>query len=63
MAALSGNYGILGQFETCPDWVPGMDKSQRAARITMKTRRIGGFHQRANWVAKVRNVSRLGSHN
>src|ERR1035438_4728827 len=38
-----------------------MDKSQRAARITMKTRRIGGVHQKANWAAKVRNVSRLGS--
>jgi hypothetical protein len=41
--------------------VPGMDKSQRAARITLKSKRIGGFHQWANWVAKVRNVSRLGS--
>ena len=29
-----------------------MDKSQRAARITLKTRRIDGFHHRANWAAK-----------
>jgi hypothetical protein len=38
-----------------------MDKRHRAARITLKSKRIGGFHQWANWVAKVRNVSRLGS--
>src|ERR1022692_4472123 len=41
------------------DWVPGMDKRQRAARIILKSKRIGGFHQWANWVANVRNESRL----
>lgn len=50
-----------GEFETCPDWVPAMDMGQRSARIALKTRRIGGFHHRANWPAKVRNVSTLGS--
>ena len=42
--------------------VPAMDTSQRVARITLKTMGAYGFDHRANWVAKVRNVSRLGSH-
>ena len=52
----------LGEFETCPDWVPSMDTGQRVARIILKTMDVYGFDHRANRVAKVRNVSRLGSH-
>ena len=29
--------GSLGEFETCPDWVPGMDKLGPSASIIMKT--------------------------
>jgi hypothetical protein len=56
--------GILfspGQFETCPDWVPAMDTGQQFARIALKTMGVHGFDHRANWAAKVRNVSKLGS--
>jgi len=53
--------GPLARFETCPDWVPAMDTGQRFARITLKTIRVHGFDHIANWPAKVRNVSRLGS--
>jgi hypothetical protein len=48
------------EFEMCPDWVPGMDTIQRVARITLKPMSVYGFDYRANRVAKVRNVSRLG---
>ncbi len=51
----------FGEFETCPDWVPGMDTGSRVAPISLKTMRAYRFDHRANWVAKVRNVSRLGS--
>jgi hypothetical protein len=50
-----------GQFETCPPWVPGMDSGERFARIALKTIPVHRFDHRANWAAKVRNVSRLGS--
>jgi hypothetical protein len=50
-----------GQFETCPPWVPGMDSGERFARIAEKTIPVHRFDHRANWAAKVRNVSRLGS--
>jgi hypothetical protein len=53
--------GSLGEFETCPDWVPVMDTGQYFARIALKTMGDDGFDQRANWAPKVRNVSRLGS--
>jgi hypothetical protein len=53
--------GLTGEFETCPDWAPAMDTGQRFTRITLKTMRVDGFHHRANWVVKVRNVSRLGT--
>ncbi len=39
-----------------------MDSGQQAARITLKTMCVYGFDYSANRVAKVRNVSRLGSH-
>jgi hypothetical protein len=52
-----------GEFETCPDWVPGMDTGQRLAPINLKTLRVHGLDHSANWAAKVRNVSRLGSQN
>ena len=29
--------GSLGEFETCPDWVPILDKRRRFARIALKT--------------------------
>jgi hypothetical protein len=29
--------GSLGEFETCPDWVPVMDTGQQFARIAIKT--------------------------
>ena len=50
-----------GEFETCPDWVPTVDKRRRCARIDLKTMDVGGFDQRDNWPAKVRNVSSVGS--
>jgi hypothetical protein len=46
---------------SCPDWVPVMDTGQHFARIALKTMVDHGFDQRADRVAKVRNVSRLGS--
>src|ERR1017187_4719368 len=52
----------LGEFETCPDWVPAMDTGQRSARISLKTVHVHAFEHNAKSVAKVRNVSRLGSH-
>jgi hypothetical protein len=41
--------------------VPVMDTGQQFARIALKTMGYQGFDQRADGVAKVRNVSRLGS--
>ena len=52
-----------GEFETCPDWVPTVDKRRRCARIDLKTMDVCGFDQRDSWPAKVRNVSILGSQN
>ena len=49
------------EFETCPSWVPDVDKRRRRARITLKTMLVHGFDHRANWVAKVRYVSTMGS--
>src|SRR5579863_2748039 len=58
----SGSYlGSLGEFETRPAWAPGVDTSRPVAQIALKTTRIEGFHHRANWPPKVRNVSRPGS--
>ena len=51
----------LGEFETCPDWVAVMDTGQQFVRITLKTMGDHGFDQRADPVAKVRNVSNVGS--
>ena len=51
----------LGEFETCPDWVPVMDTGQQFARIALKTMGDHGFDQRVNRVAKDRNVSSVGS--
>jgi hypothetical protein len=48
-------------FEMCLDWVPGMDTRQRLAPINLETINVQGFDHRANRVARVRNVSRLGS--
>ncbi len=52
--------GPLGGFETCPVWVPAMDSCRQFARITLNTMPVHGFDQRANRVAKVRNVSNVG---
>jgi len=53
--------GSLGEFETCPDWVPVMDTGPQFARIALKTMGDHGFDQRADRAAKVRNVSSVGS--
>jgi len=53
--------GFIDEFEKCPDWVPAMDTGQRSAGITLRTTGVNGFDHWANWLAKVRNVSRLGS--
>jgi len=50
-----------GEFETCPTWVPGLDKRRRAAPINLKIIGRPRFDHSAIWAAKVRNVSRLGS--
>ncbi len=55
--------GSLGEFETCPDWVPAMDTGQQFAWIALKTMGDHGFDQRADRVAKVRNVSKVWRHN
>ena len=54
--------GSLGEFETCPDWVPAMDSCQQFAWITLKTAAGDGFDHSTDWGAKVRNVSKVGSH-
>ena len=51
------------EFETCPGWAPGMDKRRRWLRITLNALLVDRFDHTASWTAKVRNVSRLGSHN
>src|ERR1035438_9099385 len=53
--------GSLGEFETRPDCVPVMDTGQQFARIALRTMGDHGFDQGANRVAKVRNVSSVGS--
>jgi len=53
--------GSLGEFEMCPDWVPAMDAGQWSSRIALKTMGLQEFDHIANWAARVRNVSRLGS--
>ncbi len=40
--------GQSGEFETCPDWVPGVDTGQRFAPISLKTIRAHGFDHMAN---------------
>jgi hypothetical protein len=49
------------KFETCPHWVPAVDKRRRCARIDLKTISVHGFDHRHNGTARVRNVSNLGS--
>jgi hypothetical protein len=41
-----------GEFETCPDWVPTLDRRPRCARISPKTIDVCGFDQRVNWPQK-----------
>ena len=55
--------GCRGEFETCPDWVPDLDAGRWFQSTNLKTIRFHGFDHRANWVAKVRNVSSVGSQN
>jgi hypothetical protein len=59
--ASGGYFGFLGEFETCPDWAPTLDKRRQCARLALKTMSDHRFDHRANRLAKVRNVSRLGS--
>ena len=54
--------GSLDEFETCPDWVPGMDRCQRFVPIILETLGVDWFDHSASWPAKVRNVSMPGSH-
>jgi hypothetical protein len=49
------------EFETCPDWVPGMDIARPVASMMMKTKSVHGFDHTANWMAEVRNASNVGS--
>src|ERR1039458_8294233 len=61
-SALSGSYpGPNGEFETCPDWAPSLDKRRQCARFALRTMDVCGFDQRASCLTEVRNVSRLGS--
>jgi hypothetical protein len=50
------------EFETRPDWVPGMDTVPRFAPSILKTMCVHGFDHSANWPAKVRNASTTGNH-
>ena len=50
-----------GEFETCPSWGPSMDKQRQTAPMILKALHFDRFDHSANWPAKVRNVSRLGS--
>jgi hypothetical protein len=52
---------LLVEFETCPSWVPAVDKRQWHARIVLKTVRRQGFDHSDIWPRRVRSVSRLGS--
>jgi hypothetical protein len=52
--------GSLGEFETCPRWVPAMDGRWRTKLDTPKTLGVDKFDHSARWPAKVRNASRLG---
>src|ERR1017187_83315 len=51
----------LGEFETCPNWGPGVDTHRRPTRISLKGFRFHQFDYSVSWPTKVRNVSRLGS--
>jgi hypothetical protein len=52
---------VSGEFETCPIWGPSVDRCWPSTPIILKTLGVARFDQSANWTAKVRNVSRLGS--
>ena len=51
---------LIASFETCPKWVPGMDKRWRSPRISLKALLVDRFVQRASRPAKVRKVSDPG---
>ena len=53
--------GSPGEFETCSDWVPTVDKRRRCARSGLKTIDVSGFDQRVNGAPKVRDVSIVGA--
>jgi hypothetical protein len=59
--ALGGILRSPGEFETCPDWVPGRDTVRLSAPMMVKAKSVHGFDHTANWMAKVRNVSSVGS--
>jgi hypothetical protein len=60
MLKKAGHIVRLGEFETCPGWVPGLDKRRRSPRISLKGLLVDRFDHTASWPEKVRNVSRLG---
>jgi len=45
-----------------PTWGPSLDKQRQPAPTILKAIRFARFDYSASWPAKVRNVSRLGSH-
>jgi hypothetical protein len=52
----------LGEFETCPRWARSLDGRASFARKPLARRQLEWFERTAFQAAKVRNVSRLGSH-
>jgi len=52
---------VSGEFETCPSWGPSVDRCWPSTPIILKTLSVARFDHSANWPAKVRNVSKVGS--
>ena len=57
----AGHTARLGEFETLPNWGPGVDTRRWTVWISMKGLHFWEFDHSPSWSAKVRNVSRLGS--
>lgn len=54
----------FGEFETCPDWVPTVDKRRRCARVDLKTMEMcpdWGSNSRASTAELRRGFEPLGS--
>jgi hypothetical protein len=54
--------GSIGEFETCPDWVPSLDAIATIDCMPACTKELTRFERTGIYAARVRNVSRLGSH-